>query len=78
VTLNKRFLFQGLVQHVHFRMSVIEYATKHHCEAIATNQDDGTVYVNISGEFHNIEATIHSIIGSFKRSNASIVVVREL
>ena len=76
--MTRQFLFDGLVQNVHFRKSVLEFASRFNCVATATNLSDYTVLVSITGDFNAIDEAIHATAYSFERSNARIVAYREL
>lgn len=74
----RQYLFDGLVQNVHFRKSVLEFAALYNCEAVAVNQADRSVIVTIEGFIDDIQRVIQYVVSSYKRSNAKVLVFREL
>lgn len=76
--MTRQFLFDGLVQNVHFRKSCLEFAARFNCIATASNLPNYSVLVSITGDYNAIDEAIHAISYSFERSNARILAYREL
>ena len=74
----RTFLFDGVVQNVHFRKSVESFAYDFNCAVLAVNATDRTVVVSLQGDYNDIDEIIHMVSYSFRRSNALVVAYREL